>query len=176
MARIQELESHSEFADFTTSEGDGRLSVILFHASWCKTCLKVLQQYKKMAIQVGDHIHADSKVVVRRGSMRLAQIEYSKHTALCQELGIEKLPTIHLYRDGQKLASLSCGANKFSQVRQVIEDFEQQGRLSNHHSELQDLQQIGDKLHQAILKSPSSAASGINSLSRTSMDASSHSA
>ncbi|GKY97993.1 hypothetical protein MPSEU_000757400 [Mayamaea pseudoterrestris] len=159
--RIRDLDGRADYDDFVSSPNDDRLSVILFHASWCKTCLKILQQYKKMATQVADHVDIESNDVIRQGSLRLAQLEYSKHTELCQELGIVKLPTIQLYRNGEQLASFSCGANKFGRVREIIQEFDQQQQtlVGSSHSELQKLEQIGDSIKRAIQNSGSAISS-----------------
>lgn len=157
---LTQLDGRTDFDDYTGQQatGDNRLTVVMFHASWCKTCHKVMQQYKKLASQVADYAHVETQDIVQAGSMRLAQLEYSQHTALCQELGIVKLPTLQLYRGGKKLASMSCGPSKFAQVRQVIHDFEQQTHLVSSHSELQSLERMGNSLQQAIRNTGAMAA------------------
>jgi thiol-disulfide isomerase/thioredoxin len=151
---IRELDGFADYLEFLTppsSLSDDRLSIVIFYASWCKSCHKVLQQYKKLAMQFADYYHADSKKTLRHGSLRLAQLEHGKHTALCQQLGIVKLPTVHIYRNGENVVSFSCGPKKFHQLMEAVNDLNGQSATDKKTNvEMQELEAKGKQLKQVL--------------------------
>jgi thiol-disulfide isomerase/thioredoxin len=74
---------------------DDRVTVISFHASWCKSCQKFGRLYQKLAVDRADWVlggkhmkkNKDSlQEVLTTGSTRLASIEWGANTDLCPVL------------------------------------------------------------------------------------------
>jgi thioredoxin-like negative regulator of GroEL len=81
-------------------------------------------KYQGLAQQKSDWIAVDDSkgdVVRNRGQVRFASIEFGANMALCRALQIRKLPTIHLYRRGRKLAGFPCGPAKFRLLQDTID-------------------------------------------------------
>jgi len=68
---------------------EGDTPVLLdFHASWCGPChafAPVLEQLKK---EVGDRV-------------KIVKIDVDQNQALSQKLGVQSIPTVMIYRNGQ---------------------------------------------------------------------------
>jgi thioredoxin-like negative regulator of GroEL len=104
---ISEIGSTYEMVEFTQSPHDD-LAVVCFHANWCKACQKFQMLYRKLDAS-------------NPRGVRLANIEYSKNTALSKSVGVVKLPTVQFYRRGERLDSFSCGPKSFSKVLGTIQ-------------------------------------------------------
>jgi len=111
--KITQISSPEEFQKFLME--DDRLTMIRFYASWCKSCAKMGVHYKSIAREVGDHVitTTDGKeIVVRKGNVRIAEIEYGANEEFCKALGIKKLPTVHFYSRGSKVDGFPAGPKK----------------------------------------------------------------
>jgi hypothetical protein len=51
------------------------------------------------------------------GAVRLASIEWKANTELCRSLGVTRLPSVHYYQNGRKLAGFPAGPSKFQLVK-----------------------------------------------------------
>lgn len=96
--KVQRLHSLSDFLDFIDSAPTDTLVVIKFFGNSCPLCRKIEMKYKKMA--------RDYK------SIAFAEIEKTAHPDLCKILGIEALPFIQIYRNGQCVASHGTESDK----------------------------------------------------------------
>jgi thioredoxin-like negative regulator of GroEL len=105
---------------------DDRVTVISFHASWCKSCQKFGRLYQKLAVDRADWVlggkhmkkNKDSlQEVLTTGSTRLASIEWGANTDLCRSLGVKRLPSVHYYKNGRKLAGFPAGPSTFQLVK-----------------------------------------------------------
>ena len=77
--------------------------------------------------------------VTQRGAVRVVNVEYGAATALCQQLGIVQLPTIHLYAAAtkaitpqQRLAKIHdmvCAPRDFPIIRDWTETY-----VNHHHT------------------------------------------
>lgn len=72
----------------------------------------------------------NNQKVVREGQIRMASIEFGANKELCKSLGIKRLPTVHFYRRGEKLAGFPCGPAKFQLLLDTIQHY-----LSSQKSE-----------------------------------------
>ena len=106
LGAIRDLQSLYELNDFVRHDDD--LTVVCFHAHWCKTCQKVQHYYKKL-----DASHPEG--------VQLANVEYSSHTSLAKTLGVVKLPTMQFYHKGEKLDEFTCGPKTFARVLGTIQ-------------------------------------------------------
>jgi len=157
---ISELDGRIGFEEFLWEEefendeqqdrqrSEPRISVVLFYAKWCKSCAKFKRLYEKLAASRADRVSADG-VVRSRGSVRLAQMEWSAHTATCRSLGVKKLPTVHFYLSGEKVAGYSVGPSQFRRVLETVEyysnkDFYEQQSLQSSTAERGELEDALD--------------------------------
>ena len=58
---------------------------------------------------------------MKRNTIRIASIEWSKNQALCESLGITRLPTVQVYSQGTKISQVAVPASQFRKVRDVVE-------------------------------------------------------
>ena len=111
--KISQISSPEDFQKFLME--DDRLTMIRFYASWCKSCAKMGVHYKNIAREVGDQVitTTDGKeIVVRRGNVRIAEIEYGANEEFCKALGIKKLPTVQFYSRGSLVDGFPAGPKK----------------------------------------------------------------
>jgi thioredoxin-like negative regulator of GroEL len=128
---ITHIESEEAFQEYLQAPDD-RITVVSFHAAWCKSCQKFGRLYQKLAIDQADWVAGDSKalkimknknkkadaaVILERGGVRLASIEWKANTELCRSLGVTRLPSVHYYQNGRKLAGFPAGPSKFQLVK-----------------------------------------------------------
>jgi thioredoxin-like negative regulator of GroEL len=128
---ITHIESEEAFQEYLQAPDD-RITVVSFHAAWCKSCQKFGRLYQKLAIDRADWVAGDSKVlkimknknkeadaavILERGEVRLASIEWKANTELCRSLGVTRLPSVHYYQNGRKLAGFPAGPSKFQLVK-----------------------------------------------------------
>ena len=127
---ITHINSAEAFQEYLQAPGDDRITVVSFHAAWCKSCQKFGRLYQKLAIDRADWVAGDSKilkinknnknkntVILERGEVRLASIEWKANTELCRLLGVSRLPSVHYYQNGRKLAGFPAGPSKFQLVK-----------------------------------------------------------
>lgn len=94
---------------------DERLCVVKFHAHWCKSCQRFGVKFRHLAFDAGDRLDRKG-AVVRAGEVRFAELEYSASAALCKSLNIKKLPTVHMYRQGEQVVDMVCKPSLFHLV------------------------------------------------------------
>jgi thiol-disulfide isomerase/thioredoxin len=111
---VTHIDSHEAFEEYLQAPDD-RITVVSFHASWCKSCQKFGQLYQKLAKEQADWA-ADGDVL-ETGTIRLASVEWGANTELCRSLEITRLPSVHYYHSGRKLAGFSAGPSKFQLVK-----------------------------------------------------------
>jgi thiol-disulfide isomerase/thioredoxin len=123
--RIVSIESAEDFKAFLEEGHDDeeeRLTVLKFHANWCKLCQRFGEQYKRIGREIGDLEEVtlndddeEAASVVRKGEIRMGEIEYGANADLCKSLGVTKLPAVHIYSSkGRLVDAIRCGANKLS--------------------------------------------------------------
>lgn len=125
---ITEINSSEELQAYLQADPE-RITVIKFHAVWCKSCQKFGLLYHKMAAQHSDWVQkkrlGKSSVEVKEtGASRFASIEWAANTEQCRSLGIKKLPTVHFYRGTTKLAGFSAGPKKIQMVKETLQYYQ----------------------------------------------------
>lgn len=115
--KIQKLNSEKDFRSFL--DEDDRLCLIKFYAPYCKSCQKFGVQYNRIGKEIGDltttnQVDGSKMAEVRKGEIRLAEMEYGANKELCQRLGVTKLPTIHFYSRGKLVEGFPCGPRKIA--------------------------------------------------------------
>lgn len=63
---IESIQSQEQFLDFISSSDeddfdDERLTIVKFHAAWCKSCQKYNVMFRKFALQMGDLVYYQEK-------------------------------------------------------------------------------------------------------------------
>ena len=91
------------------------------NADRCKSCQKFGHHFKKLAAEKADWVSSQTGHVVKRNTVRIASIEWSKSRALCDSLGITRLPTVQVYSQGKKVSQLAVPASQFSKVRDAVD-------------------------------------------------------
>ena len=76
-----------------------------FWAPWCGYCRRIAPALDKLAQQIGEEV-------------TIAKINIDEEPKLADQLGIEVIPTLILYRDGKALGSIVAPDSKA-----VIEEF-----------------------------------------------------
>jgi len=62
--------------------------------------------------------------LIRRGKVRFAEIDFSYNAKLCRDLGVKRLPFVHMYRGADGLLEeFACSPKDFSTM--VVEKMEQ---------------------------------------------------
>lgn len=150
---IETIQSQEQFLDFISSSDDEndfddeRLTIVKFHAAWCKSCQKYNVMFRKFALQMGDLVYYQEKkeniltrmsrgvkggssdkndkknkgdreaVLVQKGVVRLADVEFGANLKLCRTLKIKQLPYIHMYRKSKgKVTEFVCSPNSFQRL------------------------------------------------------------
>lgn len=76
-------------ADFQKLVKSDKKVLIDFYAEWCGPCKKMAPYLEKMKTEM-------------KGQVTIVKIDADKNQQLAQELGIEGLPTLFLYKDGKE--------------------------------------------------------------------------
>jgi thiol-disulfide isomerase/thioredoxin len=126
---VTRIDSEQAFQEYLQAPDD-RITVVSFHAAWCKSCQKFGRLYQKLANDRADWVAGDAKRIrkidknkmsdddiLERGAVRLASIEWKANTELCRSLGVTRLPSVHYYQNGRKLAGFPAGPSKFPLVK-----------------------------------------------------------
>jgi thiol-disulfide isomerase/thioredoxin len=122
---VTHIDSAEAFQEYLQAPDD-RITVVSFHASWCKSCQKFGRLYQKLANDRADWVAGGAKNIksenadgdiLERGAVRLASIEWKANTELCRSLGVTRLPSVHYYQNGRKLAGFPAGPSKFQLVK-----------------------------------------------------------
>ncbi len=106
---------------------DDRNTVVSFHAAWCKSCQKFGRLHQKFANDRADWVAGDTHTIdkilkadgdiLEAGAIRLASIEWKANAELCRSLGVLRLPSVHYYQNGRKLAGFPAGPSRFQLVK-----------------------------------------------------------
>jgi hypothetical protein len=132
-APVDEINSPEELRDFLNQ--DDRICVIKFHATWCKSCQRMGLKYQGYANKHGDWVQGQGRSgcdvfndpddyereVLKDGEYRFGSIEINSNAGMCKELGINKLPYIHIYSKGEQLSGFPCGPARFYRLREQLE-------------------------------------------------------
>jgi thioredoxin-like negative regulator of GroEL len=116
---VTRIDSQEAFQEYLQAPDD-RITVISFHAVWCKSCQKFGKLFGKLAKEEADWVAGDTNAnsdILETGAIRLASVEWVANTALCRSLGITTLPSVHYYQNGHKLTGFGAGPSKFQVVR-----------------------------------------------------------
>jgi thiol-disulfide isomerase/thioredoxin len=114
---VTHIDSQEAFQDYLQAPDD-RITVVSFHAAWCKSCQKFGQLYQRLAKERADWVAGDADGdILETGAVRFASIEWGANTELCRSLGITRLPSVHYYHNGRKLAGFSAGPSKIQLVK-----------------------------------------------------------
>lgn len=70
-----------------------------FWAPWCPYCVKITEAYDAIAAQYGDQIE-------------VVKVNIDDYEALCDEEGVEVIPTLILYQDGRAVDSITAPESK----------------------------------------------------------------
>jgi len=120
-SKISVVASYDDF--FKVLAEDERLTIIKFHATWCKSCQKFGLKFRKLAYEYGDRIGENGKVL-ERGQVRFAEVEFAANADLCRSLGVKRLPYIHMYRGSEGLLNeFACGPKHFHLVCEALIDY-----------------------------------------------------
>lgn len=117
--------------------GDDRLVIVKFYASWCKSCALFSIKLDKLALQHADWVSKkDGTTVEKRGSVRIVNIEYGAARELCCALQVKKLPTVYMYTSaagisaaGEGMARVqdfSCPPSQFQRLQDLTAAYLQQ--------------------------------------------------
>jgi thioredoxin-like negative regulator of GroEL len=129
---VTHIDSPEAFQEYLQAP-DNRITVVSFHASWCKSCQKFGRLYQKLATEEADWVAGAAKDIkdskhdkkennadadiLETGAIRLASIEWGANTEFCRSLGIKRLPSVHYYHNGRKLGGFPAGPSKFELVK-----------------------------------------------------------
>lgn len=99
-------------------------SILSVVPSRCKSCAKFGRKLDKLAAEHADWVsknHHDT--VVKPGDLRIVNVEYGAARELCKNLGISRLPTVHMYMGGEKVQDFSCPPSKFDRVKDLVKAY-----------------------------------------------------
>jgi thiol-disulfide isomerase/thioredoxin len=187
---ITKITSEAQLTAYLNNNGaakdnhDNRVTVLQFHAAWCKSCQKFGRLYHKLAVDHADWERIPPKLsrvamaaaasntdtdsdsvpqeILKEGNVRMASIEFGANSALCRSLGITKLPTVHFYKGPVKLAGFAAGPNKIQMVRDTMEHYIE---VSDTELEFENDMQQGEQLVQDAIRMPPSSTATANTVS-----------
>ncbi|GAX26236.1 hypothetical protein FisN_16Lh065 [Fistulifera solaris] len=113
------ITSAIDLEEFLQDEDD-RLTIVKYHASWCKACARFNLRLDKIKSEHGDVVNTVTGDILHRGDIRFASVEWGANEELCQAQGIEKLPTTRFYINGILQKEITGGAKKFEQHKDAI--------------------------------------------------------
>lgn len=120
-------------ADVSTPGAPEAVSVIKFHAPYCRSCAGVRVKYERMAAAYaaaaaedaeGEPIGEDSASSATAGlpaTVTCYELDYSRHGELCTRLGVDRLPYFMVIRGGRRLFGEAVAWNRFSDVRRAVD-------------------------------------------------------
>jgi len=146
LATIQTIKSEKEYFDLiwkndekNNGNNDDALTVIKFHASWCKSCQKFGLHFRGMA--------ANEQQKEESSNISFAEIEYGSNIVLCKSLGVRQLPSVHFYKNGVKIDDISCGPSDFNIISDRMSKYKDQIQGHDKIHVNQVLQKNNNKIH-----------------------------
>eukprot|EP00980_Cylindrotheca_fusiformis_P007499 scaffold1559_cov114-Cylindrotheca_fusiformis.AAC.4 len=103
-----------------------KITVVTFHASWCKYCQKFNRKWDRKMVRPYYNNNNNKNVLLQDATIQFASVEFGRNQKLCQSLHIEKLPTVQFYYscNGNNLlllSSMPCGPNGgFSTIQKIM--------------------------------------------------------
>lgn len=118
-------------SDVSTPGAPEAVSVVKFHAPYCRSCAGVRVKYERMAsayaaaaAEDAEPMGEDSASSTEAGlpaSVRCFEMDYSRHGELCTRLGVDRLPFFMVIRGGRRLFGKAVAWNRFSDVRLAVD-------------------------------------------------------
>lgn len=113
-----EITSHVDWMELLHGhEEEDRLTVVLFKASFCKSCLRFERDWRQKIVPEA------AAATDHRRQLDLATVEFTKNRALFKELDVQGLPTVHFYHRGELLTGYSCPPKEFSRVMESLNHY-----------------------------------------------------
>lgn len=139
------INSPQELAEFLNQ--DDRVTVIKFHAAWCKSCQKFGLKFQGLSRDKTDWVDKKTGAVVNEGAVRFASIEFGANTPMCKGLGIKRLPTVHMYQKGiGRLEGFPCGPKKFALLLAKLEYHIHRSHSKRKEQDFDTIMQQGEEL------------------------------
>jgi thiol-disulfide isomerase/thioredoxin len=170
---ITKITSEAQLTAYLNADSD-RVTILQFHAAWCKSCQKFGRLYLKLAADHADWERIPDRLsraaivkaatgaastdtpsqaqdIVKDGAARMASIEWGANTQLCRSFGITKLPTVHFYKGPVKLAGFAAGPNKMQMVKDTLQHYMD---VSETELEFEQEMKEGEQLLQDAIHMP----------------------
>lgn len=94
------------YQDITKSHS---LVLVDFYADWCGPCKMMVPVFKQLKSELGDKV-------------KVVKIDTEKNQQLSASMGIQSIPTMVLYKDGQQVWQ-QPGAMPIHQLKEKIESY-----------------------------------------------------
>lgn len=108
------------------------VSVVKFHAPYCRSCAGVRVKFERMASAYAEAAAEDADAEPMGANaaspadagpsvaVRCYEMDFSRHGELCARLGIDRLPYFLVVRGGRRLFGKAVAWNHFSDVRLAV--------------------------------------------------------
>ena len=103
------MEKHSAMETFNDVISSDRLVLVDFFATWCGPCKAMHPVLEKLKRQLGE-------------SIRIIKVDIDKHQQTAMQYGVQAVPTLMLFRNGQQLWRQS-GTLSLQQLLAVINPY-----------------------------------------------------
>jgi thioredoxin 1 len=103
------MEKHSAMETFNDVISSDRLVLVDFFATWCGPCKAMHPVLENLKRQLGE-------------SIRIIKVDIDKHQQTAMQYGVQAVPTLMLFRNGQQLWRQS-GALSLQQLLAVINPY-----------------------------------------------------
>lgn len=103
------MEKHSAMETFNDVISSDRLVLVDFFATWCGPCKAMHPVLENLKRQLGESIH-------------IIKVDIDKHQQTAMQYGVQAVPTLMLFRNGQQLWRQS-GALSLQQLLAVINPY-----------------------------------------------------
>lgn len=103
------MEKHSTMETFSDVISSDRLVLVDFFATWCGPCKAMHPVLENLKRQLGE-------------SIRIIKVDIDKHQQTAMQYGVQAVPTLMLFRNGQQLWRQS-GALSLQQLLAVINPY-----------------------------------------------------
>lgn len=110
---VQNIRDERDLQNLLTSAKPDGLVVVKFHATLCSSSKKIESKYEETASEFSD--------MAGPGTVHFAQINYDQNQELCQQMGIESLPHVHIFSGKKgKIADFSIAPSKFDTLPSLL--------------------------------------------------------